>query len=77
MESLVIHTTREKLFAESDADLLRKYKKFLQKYGMRESLWCLKCEDAGREPGLRATVLDGKIDFQCRCTIRRYRGQTY
>ncbi len=62
---------------DRDAELLRKYKRFLQTHGLRESLWCRPCEDAGRAPGLRATVTDAKIDFECRCTVRRYRGQNY
>jgi hypothetical protein len=69
--------TRERLFTQSDAELLRKYKTFLMKYKLRESLYCVHCEDAERAPGLRATVTDSKIDFECRCTVRRYRGQTY
>lgn len=77
LESFVIPTTRERIFSQADAELLRTYKKFMQKYHLRESLWCTKCEDAGEPPGLRATVTDSKIDFQCRCTVRRYRGQTY
>lgn len=60
----------------ADADLLRRYKRLLLKYGLIESLWCVPCEHEGREPGLRASVMDDKIDFECRCTVRRYRGQT-
>ena len=71
------HVTREKLLSQTDAELLRTYKKFLLKYGLKESLWCLHCEDAERPAGLRAAVTDSKIDFVCRCTVRRYRGQTY
>ncbi len=70
-------TPHEEWLTDADADLLRKYKRILQKYGMRESLWCLTCEEAGRQPGLKAYVTDGKIDFECRCTVRRYRGQTF
>ena len=72
-----IPTTRERIFAQSDAEMLRSYKKFLLKYHLREKLWCRKCEDAEDHPGLRASVTDSKIDFVCRCTVRRYRGQTY
>jgi hypothetical protein len=72
-----IPTTRDKLLSQHDAELLRKYKQFLMKYGLKESLWCLKCDDAGQPSGLKAYVTDGKIDFECRCTVRRYRGQTY
>ena len=69
--------TRDRIFSQADAELLRKYKKFLAKYHLREKLWCRKCEDAEDHPGLRASVTDSRIDFACRCTVRRYRGQTY
>lgn len=68
---------REKLIAQEDAELLRKYKKFLAHHNLKEALWCQRCEELDQPAGLRATVLDGKIDFVCRCTTRRYRGQTY
>lgn len=67
----------EQVFTRTDAELLRKYKKFLQAHRMKESLWCVKCENEGRPAGLRASVMDDKIDFLCRCTARRYRGQTF
>ena len=69
--------TRDRLFSQADAELLRKYKKLLVKYHLREKLWCRKCEEAEDHPGLRASVTDSAIDFACRCTVRRYRGQTY
>lgn len=69
--------TRDKVLSQTDAEMLRNYKKFLQKYGMRESLYCMKCDEQGLLSGLRASVMDDKIDFECRCTVRRYRGQTY
>ncbi len=68
---------RDKQIAQGDAELLRKYKKFLLKHGLKESLWCAVCAEAGRSDGLRASVMDDKIDLACRCTVRRYRGQTY
>lgn len=73
--SLAAH--REKLIAADDAMLLREYKKFLQKYGLKEALWCAKCAEAGVPEGLRASVMDDKIELACRCTTRRYRGQSY
>lgn len=72
-----IASTRDRLFSQTDAELLRKYKKLLEKYHLREKLWCRRCDEAGDHPGLRASVTDSKIDFACRCTVRRYRGQTY
>jgi len=63
--------------SQSDAEMLRKYKKFLQRHDLKEALYCRDCEEAERPSGLRASVMDGTIDFTCRCTVRRYRGQTY
>lgn len=71
-------TYRDRQFSQHDAELLRNHKKtFLERHGYKERLWCARCEDAGLSPGLRAIVTDSKIDFECRCTVRRYRGQTY
>lgn len=63
--------------SESDAELLRQYKRFLMKHGLNESLWCHMCAALEQPEGLRASVMDAKIDLECRCTVRRYRGQTY
>lgn len=68
---------KTEILTDADAALLREYKRFLMKHGMRESLWCMTCEEHGRPPGLKAYVTDSKIDFECRCTVRRYRGQTF
>lgn len=73
----LIKNDGEHTFSRTDAELLRKYKKFLQAHRMKESLWCVKCEERGDPAGLRASVMDDKIDFLCRCTARRYRGQTF
>lgn len=62
---------------EQDAELLRQYKRFLLKHGLVESLWCHLCAALEQQEGLRASVMDAKIDMECRCTVRRYRGQTF
>lgn len=58
----------------TDAHLLRQYKKFLLAHGLKESLWCLRCEDEGREVGLRAYVTNSDIGFLCRCANRTHKG---
>lgn len=68
---------RERLIAQDDAELLRKYKKLLAGLNVKEKLWCQHCEERGDHPGVSATVTDGSINFRCRCTTRTYRGQTY
>lgn len=77
MNALLPVITRETLMAQGDAELLRKYKRFMLAHGLREALWCQTCDNEGRSPGLKAVVTDSKIDLVCRCTTRRYRGQTY
>lgn len=72
-----ILTHRDRLMTDDDARLLRNYKKFLLKLHLKELLYCRKCDEHGDHPGVRASVTDSKIDVQCRCTTRRYRGQSY
>lgn len=72
-----ILTQRERLMSSDDAALLRHYKKFLTRLNLKEGLYCRSCEERNDHPGVRAVVTDGKIDIQCRCTTRRYRGQSY
>lgn len=62
---------------DADAELLRRYKRFMLKHGLVESLWCQMCEALDQPEGLRASVMDDRIDLECRCTVRRYRGQTF
>lgn len=64
-------------FTDADALMLRQYKKLLMKYGLKESLWCQMCAALEQPEGLRASVMDDKIDIECRCTVRRHRGQTF
>lgn len=63
--------------SDTDAELLRRYKRFLMKHGLVESLWCQMCAALEQPEGLRASVMDGAIDMECRCTVRRHRGQTF
>lgn len=64
-------------FTDADAAMLRQYKKFLSKYGLKESLWCQMCAALEQPEGLRASVMDAAIDMECRCTVRRHRGSTF
>lgn len=59
-----------------DAELLRLYKKFLQRYGLREALYCSACFDGQLHDGCEAHVTDGDILIKCRCTTRFFKGQT-
>jgi len=70
-------TFRERLIAQADAELLRRYKTLLAAQGLREGLWCERCDQAGAHGGVKAIVTNQSIEITCRCTGRRYKGQTY
>lgn len=65
------------MFTDEEARLLRTYKKFLEKHGLREALYCQKCWGLDIHDGLEAHVLGHKIGFICRCTTRLHFGATY
>ena len=60
-----------------EADLLRRYKKLLLKYGLREALYCNTCFEGNLADGMRAFVTDSQILLDCRCTTRFYQGQSF
>jgi hypothetical protein len=60
-----------------DAKLLREYKKFLMRMGLREALYCQHCWSGDRHDGCEAHVTDNDILIKCRCQIRFHRGSTY
>lgn len=65
------------LFSVEEARILREYKKILQRYAMKEALFCDHCWDKNVEHGLEAFVTDQMIAFRCRCTQRVFQGPTY
>lgn len=67
--------TREISF--EDAKLLREYKKFLLKMGLREALYCQHCWGHSLSDGCEAHVTDQDILIRCRCTMRFYKGTSY
>lgn len=62
---------------DEDATLLRAYKKFLQRYGLQEALFCVTCGHSSREDGCKSFVQDGQILIECRCSARLYLGQSF
>jgi hypothetical protein len=60
-----------------DAEILRKYKKFLARHGLREALFCNNCWDGNVHDGCEAFVTDNEIVIRCRCALRVYRGLTF
>ena len=65
------------LLSDEDARLLRTYKKFLQRHGLREALYCSHCWTGEREDGCKAFVTPNQIGIHCRCRMRFHQGQTY
>lgn len=63
--------------SDEDARLLREYKKFLQKHGLREALYCNNCWGGQRHDGCEAHVTTGAVLIKCRCRIRVHQGQTF
>lgn len=71
-----VATLATKILSDEDARLLRMYKKFLQRYGLREALYCQSCWTGDRADGCRAFVTTSQISIQCRCTHRFFQGHT-
>lgn len=65
------------LLSDEDARLLRTYKKFLQKHGLREALYCNQCWSGEREDGCKAFVTTNQVLIQCRCRMRFHQGMTF
>lgn len=59
-----------------DAKLLREYKKFLLRHGLREALYCNNCFEHNLSHGTEAYVTPDQIVIRCRCRLRFYQGQT-
>lgn len=60
-----------------EATLLRQYKKFLEKYHLREALYCDDCFDGDMADGCRAFVTDNQIGILCHCKMRVFAGSTH
>lgn len=65
------------ILTTEEAELLRKYKQFLQRRGLREAVYCNHCFDGNLEDGMRAFVRDDQILFECRHRMLFYQGQTF
>ena len=70
-------TIPTRILSDADARLLREYKKFLQRVGLREALFCNTCWSGEKDDGCRAHVTSSQILIQCRCQIRFFQGQAY
>jgi hypothetical protein len=65
------------VLSKEEADLLRTYKKFLQKRGLREALYCNTCWGGNLSDGMDAFVTDGQILMKCRHRMLFFQGQSY
>lgn len=65
------------ILSSEEASLLRQYKKFLMKHGLREAVYCNTCFDGDLDDGMRAFVRDDQILFECRHRMLFYQGQSF
>ena len=72
-----VATKPTRLLSSEDAELLRRYKKFLVAHGLREALYCDTCWDRQLSDGCKAFVTNEQIVIECRCAVRYHRGATY
>lgn len=59
-----------------DAMVLRAYKRLLEKYALKEALYCSNCWDRDLSDGCKAFVRHEAIMIQCRCSERTFEGPT-
>lgn len=67
-------TKRNVPISVEDHLLLLKYKRFLERQGLREALYCNTCWEGNREDGTRAAVTSSSVLIECRCTTRSRAG---
>ena len=60
-----------------EAELLRHYKQFLARYGLREALYCNTCWQGSLSDGMDVYVTGGQILFKCRHRMLFYQGHTF
>ena len=66
------------ILSDEEARLLRTYKKFLARHGLREALYCNNCWNKSEQDLCSpAFVTNAKIGIACRCRNRYYQGQTF
>ena len=64
------------LLTAEEARLLREYKKFLNRRGLKEAVYCNACWEQNLQCGTRFFVTDDQVFIQCRCQVRFFQGQT-
>lgn len=65
------------ILSADEARLLRQYKKFLQKYGIRETVFCNQCFEGNLSDGMRAFVTDSQVMWECRHRMLFHQGQSF
>lgn len=64
------------VFSDDEARVFREYKKILQRYGLKEALYCDACWDRQLSHGCEAHVTSNQILVKCRCKLRFHQGMT-
>lgn len=64
----VIHLERR------EAETLKQYRKFLEKYALREAVYCSRCFEGNRADGTRFHVTPAGVMVECRCRTLVYSG---
>lgn len=66
------------ILSQEEADLLRRYKKFLLKRGLREALYCTSCWNGNLADGIsEAFVTDAQILLKCNHRMLFFQGQSF
>ncbi len=66
------------VLSQEEAELLRKYKKFLAARGLREALYCNHCWSGNLADGVsEAYVTNQQIVIKCNHRLLFYQGQTF
>lgn len=66
------------LLTNDEARMLREYRQFLLRRGLKEALFCNNCFQQGdmARDGVKMFVTPNQIAIECRCSLRFYQGQT-
>ena len=68
--------TPPQLLTDDEARVLREYKKFLHRRGLREATFCNTCFEGNLNDGMKVRVTDGQIVLICKHRMLFYGGSS-